>query len=46
MQEPGIDEHAWASRWEALEDDVRGAPVEALSELDELVRYENELEAA
>ena len=35
--EPGIDEHEWTSRWEALEDDVRDAPVEALSELDDLV---------
>ncbi|HEX3806788.1 MAG TPA: hypothetical protein VHV52_08415 [Gaiellaceae bacterium] len=37
MQEPGIDEHAWISRWEALEPDVRDAPAEALSELDDLV---------
>ena len=35
--EPGIDEHEWTSRWEALEDDVRDTPVEALSELDELI---------
>jgi hypothetical protein len=37
VQEPGIDEHAWISRWEALEPDVRDAPAEALSELDDLV---------
>jgi hypothetical protein len=35
--EPGIDEHLWISRYEALEDDVRTAPAEALSELDDLV---------
>ena len=37
MQEPGIDEHGWASRWEALEDDLRDAPAESLGDLDELV---------
>ncbi len=37
MLEPGADEHAWASRFESLEGDVRDAPVEALSQLDELV---------
>lgn len=37
MQEPGIDEHAWASRWEALEEDLRDAPAESLADLDELV---------
>lgn len=37
MLEPGIDEHEWTSRWEALEDDVRESPVEALSELDDLI---------
>jgi hypothetical protein len=37
MLEPGIDEHLWISRYEALEDDVRTAPAESLSELDELV---------
>ncbi len=37
MQEPGLDEHEWVSRYEALEEDVRGAPAEALSELDDLV---------
>jgi hypothetical protein len=37
VPEPGIDEHGWISRYEALEDDVRDAPVEALAELDDLV---------
>ena len=35
--EPGIDEHLWISTYEGLEDDIRTAPVEALSELDDLV---------
>jgi hypothetical protein len=35
--EPGLDEHEWASRFEALEEDVRDSPVEALGELDDLV---------
>jgi hypothetical protein len=35
--EPGIDEHLWISRYEALEEDVRSAPAEALSDLDDLV---------
>jgi hypothetical protein len=37
VEEPGIDEHEWASRFAALEDDVRDSPAEALSELDDLV---------
>jgi hypothetical protein len=37
MEEPGIDLHEWASQWESLEDDVRDAPADALSDLDELV---------
>ena len=37
MQEPGLDEHEWTSRYAALEDDVRDAPAESLSELDDLV---------
>ena len=37
MLEPGIDEHLWISRYEALEDDIHTAPVEVLSDLDELV---------
>jgi hypothetical protein len=35
--EPGVDEHVWTSRYEALEEDVRAAPAEALAELDRLV---------
>jgi hypothetical protein len=31
VQERGIDEHEWETRFEALEDDVRDAPAEALS---------------
>jgi hypothetical protein len=37
MPEPGIDEHDWASRYASLEEDVRDAPAEALTELDLLV---------
>ena len=37
MEEPGLDEHEWASRYAALEEDVRDSPAEALSELDDLV---------
>ena len=37
MQEPGLDEHSWVSRWEALEEDLRESPAEALPELDDLV---------
>ncbi|HEY0416780.1 MAG TPA: hypothetical protein VGC78_10360 [Gaiellaceae bacterium] len=37
MLEPGLDEHEWVSRYEALEEDVRDSPAEALAELDELV---------
>lgn len=37
MQEPGIDEHGWASRWESLEPDLRESPAEALVEADDLV---------
>src|SRR4051812_18933670 len=37
MQEPGLDEHGWVTRYEALDEDVHTDPVEALAELDELV---------
>jgi hypothetical protein len=37
VEEPGLDEHEWVSRYEGLEEDVRDAPAEALSELDDLV---------
>ena len=32
-----MDEHGWAARYEALEEDVRDSPAESLSELDDLV---------
>lgn len=37
MQEPGIDEHLWVTRFESIEEDVRTAPAESLADLDELV---------
>ena len=37
MLEPGIDEHLWISTYEGLEEDIRTAPAEVLSDLDELV---------
>ena len=37
MREPGLDEHEWISRWEALEPDLHDSPVEALVEADDLV---------
>ena len=37
MQEPGLDRHGWETEWEALEPQVRDAPIEALPELDALV---------
>jgi hypothetical protein len=37
MEEPGIDRHEWIGEWEALEEDVRDSPAEALSDLDDLV---------
>ena len=37
MLEPGLDEHEWISRWEALEEDLRDSPAEALVEADDLV---------
>jgi hypothetical protein len=37
MQEPGLDQHEWVSRFEAIEPDLHDDPAEALSELDELV---------
>ena len=35
--EPGLDVHVWESRWQALEEDLRAAPGEALSEAADLV---------
>jgi hypothetical protein len=37
VEEPGLDEHEWESRYAALEEDVRDTPAEALSELDDLI---------
>jgi hypothetical protein len=37
MEEPGLDEHGWASRYEALEPELRDAPAETLADLDELI---------
>ncbi len=37
MMEPGLDRHEWESRFQALEEDLAGDPVEALPELADLV---------
>jgi hypothetical protein len=37
MYDPGLDRHDWESEWQALEDDVRTDPAQALPELDGLV---------
>jgi hypothetical protein len=37
VEEPGVDEHLWISRYESLEEDIRTSPAESLSDLDELV---------
>jgi hypothetical protein len=37
MYEPGLDRHEWESEWQALEDDLRTDPAQALPELDALV---------
>jgi hypothetical protein len=37
VQEPGVDEHGWASRYEALEPELHDAPAESLADLDELI---------
>jgi iron uptake system EfeUOB component EfeO/EfeM len=37
MSSPGLDLHEWESEWEALEDDLRTDPAQALPELDVLV---------
>lgn len=37
MEEPGIDIAEWTAEWAAIEDDVRDAPADALSDLDDLV---------
>jgi hypothetical protein len=35
--EPGLDEHEWISRYEAIDEDLRTSPVESLGDLDALV---------
>lgn len=37
MEEPGIDRAQWIGEWEALDEDVRDSPAEALGGLDDLV---------
>jgi hypothetical protein len=37
MYQPGVDVHQWESAWEALQDDLRLDPADALPELDALV---------
>lgn len=37
MEEPGVDEHLWISRYESLDEDVRTSPAESLADLDDLV---------
>jgi hypothetical protein len=37
MYEPGLERHEWESEWQALEDDLRTDPVQALPEVDRLV---------
>jgi hypothetical protein len=38
MVEPGLDRHEWESEWAQLEPLVVDSPVEALGDLDDLVR--------
>jgi hypothetical protein len=37
MQEPGVDEHIWQSRWEQLAPFLEESPVEAIPEVHELI---------
>ena len=37
MQEPGLDEHEWATAWEEVDALLRESPTEALGEADDLV---------
>jgi hypothetical protein len=37
MQEPGVDEHIWESQWEQLSPFLEESPVEAISEVHELI---------
>ena len=38
MVEPGLDRHEWESEWQQLEPLVVDSPVEALGDLDDLIR--------
>jgi hypothetical protein len=37
VQEPGVDEHGWATEWEQIEPELNESPTEALGEADDLV---------
>jgi|SRR3954454_2565454 hypothetical protein len=37
MQEPGLDQHEWASEWEEIDPLLRESPTEALTEADDLI---------
>ena len=37
MYDPGLNRHEWESEWQALEDELRTDPVQALPEVDRLV---------
>jgi hypothetical protein len=37
MYDPGLDRHDWESEWQALDEDLRTEPAQALPELDGLV---------
>jgi len=37
MQEPGVDEHIWESRWEQLAPFLQESPVEAIPEVHDLI---------
>jgi hypothetical protein len=37
MYDPGLERHEWESEWEALADDIRTNPADALPEIDRLV---------
>lgn len=37
MQEPGVDEHIWASEWEQLSPLLQESPVEAIPEVHRLI---------
>jgi hypothetical protein len=37
MYDPGLDRHEWESELQALEDDLRDDPADALGELEDLV---------